>query len=472
VKQQFTGSYTLDVASRTIVLSGIEIPQARLAVVINSTVGFVYHNIEHEPTATVTVSDGNTTIFFPHYKDCSTHRNSDALSIFYDDGVDLGKLIKDESDETQTILSEIRSEFETANATLSAFKVGVQAEADETQGLLSGIRDGLGGVNAALPLFNAESKAESDELQAFLDGNLPTLAGGLVPLEFLNEFSADNDVDVGFVLGGYGPSRIIFSRDGVFLKALRLYYGESGDSLGRLIRITSGWTPAEINGLRVWLDASDLSTLVFNGATVSQLGDKSVGNHATQPTASFQPGYQVNGIGGRGALLFSVARQRLQFQTPLLIEENMIVASVWRRGSSGINTIDLGRDAVNGQPFGIWWGTTNFINSSLGVAAELQIFSNSMSLGDYISFARRDSAVATISLNGVEVGSKIAPSPISQLDFVGYRPGANQTHNGLWGETIVAADNSLDTKQKIEGYLSHKWKIPLPPSHPYHLAPP
>lgn len=181
MKQQFTGSYTLDVASRTIVLSGIEIPPERLAVVINSTVGFVYHNIEHEPVAQVSIApnstggllsavnydaiggfdgdytlyqdgldkggvinivggvitgvvnpgDGysagfantvggtrfvvtidpyNTVVVFPAYKDCEAHQNSDSLSIFYDDGVDLGQLIKDESDEKQTLLTAFKTE--------------------------------------------------------------------------------------------------------------------------------------------------------------------------------------------------------------------------------------------------------------------------------------------------------------------------------------------------------------------------
>ena len=277
MKQQFTGSYSLDVASRTIVLSGIEIPPERLAVVINSTVGFVYHNIEHEPVAQVSIApnstggilsavnydaiggfdgdytlyqdgldkggainivggvitgvvnpgDGysagfantvggtrfvvtidpsyNTVVVFPAYKDCEAHQNSDSLSIFYDDGIDLGQLIKDESDETQGILSDIHSELEEANATLTAFK--------------------------------AEAKSESDETQGLLSEKLATLVNGAVPIEFLG-LEPSNDVDVSYVAGGYGPSQIVFSRGSVTLKTLNLTYGTSGDSLGKVISIT------------------------------------------------------------------------------------------------------------------------------------------------------------------------------------------------------------------------------------------
>jgi len=279
VKQQFTGSYTLDVASRTIVLSGIEIPPERLAVVINSTVGFVYHNIEHEPTASVTASGGVTTIVFPVYKDCETHRNTDSLSIFYDDGVDLGKLIKDESDETQTLLTEfktevkaesdatqaflqaefdetqtlltnfkaevkdeseatqtlLQTEFDATQTLLTEFKTEAKAEFDETQALLQSEFDE---TQTLLADFKTEAKAESDELQLLLGEKLATLVDGLVPVEFSGMFEPSNDFDVSYVAGGYGPSQIIFSRGGVALKTLNLTYGTSGDPLGKVISIT------------------------------------------------------------------------------------------------------------------------------------------------------------------------------------------------------------------------------------------
>jgi len=53
----------------------------------------------------------------------------------------------------------------------------------------------------------------------------------------LGMFEPPNDVDVTYVPGGYGPSRIIFSRNGVTLKTLNLTYGASGDSLGKVISI-------------------------------------------------------------------------------------------------------------------------------------------------------------------------------------------------------------------------------------------
>ena len=256
MKQQFTGSYTLDVASRTIVLSGIEIPPERLTVVINSTVGFVYHNIEHEPVAQVSIApsstggllsaagydaiggfagdytlyqdgldkggvvnivdgvimvvnpgDGysagfantvggtrfvvtidpsyNTVVVFPAYKDCETHQNSDALSIFYDDGVDLGQLIKDESDETQALL---QAEFDETQAAITDFRTEVKAEFDATQALL---QTEFTDTRTALTDFRAEVKAESDETQTLLQTEFTDTRTALT--DFRAEVKAESD---------------------------------------------------------------------------------------------------------------------------------------------------------------------------------------------------------------------------------------------------------------------------------------
>jgi hypothetical protein len=185
VKQQYTGPYTFDLAARTITLVGIEIPPDRLAVVINATVGFVYHNIEHEPNGDVSIVDGNTVLVFPPYKDCETHRDTDALSIFYDDGVDLGVLIQEEFDETQTLL---QSEFDETQTALAEFRAEVKAESDETQTLLQNEFDE---TQTALAEFRAEVKAESDETQTLLQSEFGETQTALA--EFRAEVKAESD---------------------------------------------------------------------------------------------------------------------------------------------------------------------------------------------------------------------------------------------------------------------------------------
>jgi hypothetical protein len=162
MKQQFTGSVTLDIPNRLVIMQGIELTADRVLLVVNATVGFVYHNFSVDETANVSISAGNTIIEFPPYKDCDTHTNSDKISIFYEDGVDLGKLIRDESNETQTLL---QAEFDQTQVDLAAFRTEVKAESDATQTLLQTEFDQ---TQTDIAAFRGEVKAESDETQSLL----------------------------------------------------------------------------------------------------------------------------------------------------------------------------------------------------------------------------------------------------------------------------------------------------------------
>lgn len=233
MKQQYKGTHTFDVASRTITLVGIEIPAERLLLVVNSTIGFVYHNFATEPNGDVTVSGGNTVIVFPQYKDCDTHRDTDALSIFYDDGIDLGQLIQTESDETQVLLSDIQVELETANTTLSEFKAEVKSESDETQVILSDISSSLDATSATLSDFKNEAKSESDETQTILSSKLPDPVNGRVPVETLGKYEPTNDVSINMSYGSFGMSEVVFLKAGTTLKTLNMNY----DSQGNLVSV-------------------------------------------------------------------------------------------------------------------------------------------------------------------------------------------------------------------------------------------
>ena len=203
MKQQYKGTHTFDVASRTITLLGIEILPERLLLVVNSTVGFVYHNFAADPNADITISGGNTVIVFPQYKDCDTHRATDALSIFYDDGVDLGKLIKDESDETQVLLTnfkaEVKAEFDATQTLLQTelddtqtllteFKTEVKDEFDATQTLL---QTELDDTQTLLSDFKAEVKDESDATQTLLQTEFD--ATQTLLSDFKSEAKAESD---------------------------------------------------------------------------------------------------------------------------------------------------------------------------------------------------------------------------------------------------------------------------------------
>jgi hypothetical protein len=229
MKQQYKGTHTFDVASRTITLLGIEILPERLLLVVNATVGFVYHNFAADPNADITISGGNTVIVFPQYKDCDTHRATDALSIFYDDGVDLGKLIKDESDQTQVILEDIKSELVDANSTLIDFKAEVKSESDDTQDILFDIKSELNTASTTLTDFKTEAKAESDATQTLLGNKLPDPVNGRIPVETLGKYEPTNNVTINMSYGSFGMSQVVFSKAGTTLKTLNMNYDAEGN---------------------------------------------------------------------------------------------------------------------------------------------------------------------------------------------------------------------------------------------------
>jgi hypothetical protein len=70
------------------------------------------------------------------------------------------------------------------------------------------------------------------------------------------------------------------------------------------------------------------------------------------------------------------------------------------------------------------------------------------------------------------VGSSFASSP---TNYVGGSSPGTQNHPGNIAEVVVVA-TAVDTatRQRIEGYLAHKWGLEanLPVDHPYKDAPP
>jgi len=73
----------------------------------------------------------------------------------------------------------------------------------------------------------------------------------------------------------------------------------------RLLRPrASGFNPKSISGLKLWLDATDSSTLTLNGSAVSEWRDKSGnGFHFSQGTSNNQPTYTAT-INGKAAIAF------------------------------------------------------------------------------------------------------------------------------------------------------------------------
>ena len=67
---------------------------------------------------------------------------------------------------------------------------------------------------------------------------------------------------------------------------------------------SQAFVPNKISGLKLWLDASDISTVSQSGGSVSEWGDKSGGNNATQLTGVSQPTTGTRTISGLNVIDF------------------------------------------------------------------------------------------------------------------------------------------------------------------------
>jgi hypothetical protein len=73
-------------------------------------------------------------------------------------------------------------------------------------------------------------------------------------------------------------------------------------------RASGSFLPSSLNGLEVWLDASQTSTVTLNGSTVSEWRDRrpSSSFKLGQPTAASQPTWVASSKNGLGGMNFAV----------------------------------------------------------------------------------------------------------------------------------------------------------------------
>lgn len=84
--KQIANLYSFDASSRRLAISGLSIPQARLLLVVNASRNEVLYNFAGGPGATSYAIEGGDTVLLLT-ADTTTHADTDALTIFYDDGL-------------------------------------------------------------------------------------------------------------------------------------------------------------------------------------------------------------------------------------------------------------------------------------------------------------------------------------------------------------------------------------------------
>jgi uncharacterized repeat protein (TIGR02543 family) len=247
------------------------------------------------------------------------------------------------------------------------------------------------------------------------------------------------------------------------------------------------WAPTILT-MAAWYDAADTNTITQSGGLVSQLRDKSGNNrHMTQGTSANKPisGSSINGFH---------AIQATSDNNHYMVNTN----TVWNRATMD-TTIALVLEKVStGTEYGvaIGGGTADTVYKYPEVASVstgIRVNTRStpgLDTGTIGTDVRSvpSFVVAQVASNSLHVwqdGSSVYSGtltnavPIANPENVLYlfdrRPGGD-TFLGKIGEAVVIQNAVLSTsdRQKMEGYLAHKWGMAanLPSDHPYKAAPP
>ena len=237
------------------------------------------------------------------------------------------------------------------------------------------------------------------------------------------------------------------------------------------------WTPNYIT-TALWLDAADASTITESGGAVSQWNDKSGnGRNFTQATSVNRPTYASTGLNSKPTLAFGA--DDFMELTSGLISQLFTIVCVANANTLNVNSVLFGgssKSLVNPRLQIDRDNTTArsiFRNDAGTITVPTQ---GTITSADYIHAGTQSSTLAGVSLNGNTLTTAAAVTGTTSIGvytlgalFPG-NPTAGAFHNGDISEIVyVVGEPSTDTRQRIEGYLAHKWGLAgnLPNDHPF-----
>jgi hypothetical protein len=250
----------------------------------------------------------------------------------------------------------------------------------------------------------------------------------------------------------------------------------------RLYHEKGQWTPDDLGTLTGWYDANETSTITVSSGKVSQWRDKSgSGLHLNQGTGSLQPtaGASLNGL---DALRFSGNRMTTSSNPFGVTINDAFVIAVYRlEAVSNGSLFSLTGSTTTSRrwnahaPWGdgrVYFDTggasaPNRISTAYGVSAGSTVLS-----GFYGSTTDN---VQQVFKNGSLLVSDSTGHAVSTVGNVVIGSDGSNNQNMTLGEIIVINGTvDLDARQRLEGYLAHKWGLvdQLPSDHPYKTAAP
>jgi hypothetical protein len=240
-----------------------------------------------------------------------------------------------------------------------------------------------------------------------------------------------------------------------------------------LQNLTATFTPTQISGCSLWLDAADSTTLSLSSSSVTQWRDKS--SNAFTATGVVAPTYNAT----TRYILFNGSSQYFTLPNGAFPTGNTPYSMffvAYTNNSANPQWIIAGGTESTNQAIGAIFFTTNAIWHSWW-ANEYRV-DNSISNGVPAILNLSYSTTRTTIVNG---GTATTNSPGASRNnaagpnFIGRRIDPSQYLNGGLGEILMfSSEIPTSQRQQVEGYLAWKWNLQasLPANHPYKAGPP
>lgn len=235
--------------------------------------------------------------------------------------------------------------------------------------------------------------------------------------------------------------------------------------------VTKGaFSPNQISGLKLWLDADDASTITLNGSNVSQWNDKSTNAYNfSQATAANQPARTLSGQNGKTVLTFATNDflQNITINWGASASTLFFVGKEDKTGGTGFMNLFTTGTGATGQ----WgYGVQNDPNEKISIFDIGQAafyFAQTMSSGnaDILCFTSAGISGTSVTANLFKNQTADANNPLTATNttsaagaLLGSSAAGVEAYFGTVCEVIMY-DSVLSTtnRNQVEDYLKTKW---------------
>jgi hypothetical protein len=248
------------------------------------------------------------------------------------------------------------------------------------------------------------------------------------------------------------------------------------------------FTPTQIPGCQLWLDAADASTISLSGTNVTQWNDKSGnGRHASKTTATTNPVYMQNALNKR-PVLANTGSSGLSGTLAVNTLTNLFIFVVCNDTSAAEFANNTGGYVLWWNEAGAWGQIQMYISQSrldwrfgTGQSENKPTFNlpSNVSTNYNIACIAKSSRTEVGYLNGLTVGTYTAANSAiantsSTYVITGPASASSYATNNIAEILIYSSSLQTINRQQIEGYLAWKWGLQgnLPATHPYANFPP